>query len=482
MSVKIDAQNDNVTLRGLNKDLYGLPVQDDTPRKEQVKGQPHINRSRTLIGGIRVPNLRDLDSKYVGKTKPTSCRFDIVERVETIIKPGSYGPSEPRQGMAAIKFENSKDHSLQKMSVSRQPTFHASPNRSSNELYAVDKLGPYHWNQWVKLGRNKDARDVLYRNTYCMEKDELRYRSLTLPRISPDKTYTIETAKDANKSITEKSEGDSDHVIIAKQPRGTVVRFREYMRPATYGGEGHSLEIKRFKTQINQIQHYTAIRNAFPMIHQDSHQNSRRSERPLKFENSRYTAKSSKGTLFNKHIYPAYKNAFNRDYSSADTFREYLESLQSNGVIKPNYDVTSRENTRYELPRSADYENQVLHSVQEVNQPNVEEEKEEPTKVEETNGQPKDSRSQITVEIKSSWTLDQEDQDTPRDMPDGPEHLDNISSVHGSVLVNENVALPKTSSVIESKYEGPRSIVGSIPNEDNGSTCPANTPTPDDQL
>lgn len=515
MSVKVSREgNQSIPIVGQVRDSYGLPVQSVlSPGRKDQDNPGTSGTPRAQSYGVRVPVLKDLDGKYIGKLKQHPCRFDIVERVATVIKPGSYGPGE-NGGNMDVKSPG-RDSSDNFGKLSRQPTYHSQGNGEQRDNSVLDRIGPYHWNKYVKSCKESDARDVLYRNTYCLEPEYLRYRSLTLPRISTagveERPWTV-SGEEAQKSLVTKSEqGEYSKVvtIVPQQPRGTVVKFREYLKPCTYESDGRPLEVKRFISRQNQPSHFTTVKSVFPLIRHDFRKSPRRQERPLKFENSRYI-KGNKGTLFTKHILPAYKNAFDRDYSSADTFKEYLESLQN--VTKSHTPgMHSREMTGYRYynePRpNGDYHNQVLQSVSDVNQPYSNNKK----SVEE-NVSPDPMKIEIKPYLKEN-------------APQKAHTIDNLSSVRGSVVQGRSDSqshLPmsssvvggksvvKPTSVVSMKDEAPPtekapSVVGSekansvvsvksrrpepvIMPDPNAKTadeedmpCPANTPTPEDK-
>lgn len=510
MSVKVESEN--ITGRQLNgqvKDSYGLPVEDNTPRGVHSR-PPQGETARGKSYGIRVPVLRDLDGQYIGRKKPTSCRFDIVEKVTTVIKPGSYGVSQNEDGtMELTSPKTSNSDSIKRISITRQPTFHSTSTSDQKDASVLEKIGPYHWNSWVKSAKESDARDVLYRNTYCLAPEQVRYRTLTLPRISTasssERPWTV--AGDEKPVITKSDHGEYNRVvtIVPQQPRGTVVRFREYMKPTTYASEGRPLAVKRFNRLTDRQNDFTTVKSGFPLIRQDFRILPKKTERPMKFENSRYIRKN-KETLFSKQVLPAYKNAFDRDYSSADTFKDYLDTLQQTAKANTpgmhSKDVNGYRNS--EMRRSINYHNEVLKSVSDVNQPddNLDDFTEDP--------------HEISVDIKKHQKTDpgiKTDIQT-LDHVDGPKRpgIDNLSSVHGSVVRahsdTHSVTLPFSSSMVDGKTvvkipgiltETDCSPVPSdvhkthpdieklheskIKNEDDeGSLCPANTPNPEPEL
>ncbi|KAL4232692.1 hypothetical protein ACF0H5_007380 [Mactra antiquata] len=499
MSVEVDDKVRVATLNDKSKDSYGLPVQQSALNN---LGNRVIYDSQT--GGVRIPILRDLDDKYQGRKKPTECRFDIVEKVTTVIKPGSYGPDDK------ISKSHSDDSPLKRISLPRQQTFHststaqASNSPRSKDASVLNKIGPYHWNQWVRYGSG-DARDVLYRNTYCSDPENVRYRTLTLPRISTspnnnERPWTV--SGDDKPVVTKHEQGEYSKIvtIVPQQPRGTVVRFREYMKPMTYDSDARAFEVKRYSSKIPVNDHFTAAANqGLPLIKHDYRKSPRKTERPLKSENVRYTRKSTKETLFNKYMMPLYKSALNRDYSSADTFKEYLNSLQQTAKGMPSHgEMTGYRNL--DSRHALDYHNKVLQSVSDVNQPELDDRMR--------------TEREISVEIKHSRRGSRpQTKDKPHPEYALGKHpsIENLSSVHGSVVrahsETHSVALPRSSSVADAKgiVKIPSVVSESgnelrpIPNanqntslvsnkevlpeavldtvDENGSLCPANTPT-----
>ncbi|KAH3736231.1 uncharacterized protein LOC127851374 [Dreissena polymorpha] len=411
MSLKV--RSETIGKVGSNRDAFGLPV---TPRKngDTVDNSPRV---KSYGVGVRVPNLRELNGKYVGREKPSDCRFDIVERVTTIIKPGSYGVD--RHEMIAVGTQQIMSEEPKTTGVSRQPTFMSTVSTTprNEDSSILDRIGPYHWDKYVKSAKERDARDVLYRNTYCLDPHNLRYNSVTLPRLTTpgagDRPWTVGSDEITPKNSVPEADHSGEYSKIVyiepHKPRGTVVKFRECMKPSVYGSDGKAFEVRRYNSQRN------GSRNVFPLIKHDFRRSPRIQERPLKFESSRYF-RESKGTLFTKHILPAYKRAFDRDYSSAETFKEYLESLQQ----APQSNIPGMHPStgfRFNDNRmSADY-NRVLQSVMDVNLPA------------ESQEDASSNQGRITVEIKPS----SRNTDRPI-MPPKAHTIDNLSSVHGSVI------------------------------------------------
>lgn len=507
MSTKLAREGEQtVNLSGQVRDHFGLPVQGSvSPRKDKdVWAQPVTPRGQTY--GVRVPVLNDLDGRYISKLKKNPCRFDIVEKVATLIQPGPYEPDD-NTGLMTIKSPG-RDSDENGGKLSRQPTFHGHMPGDQKDASVVDRIGPYHWNKYVKSFRESDARDVLYKNTYCLEPELLRYRSLTLPRISTpgneDRPWTV-SGEELSKANVKKS-GDRQSKVVTIVPqnqRGTVVKFHECMKPYTYESQGQSLEVKRVNSRQNQQNHFTTVKSVFPLIRHDFRRSPKKQERPLKFENSRYI-KEHKGTLFTKHILPAYKTAFDRDYSSADTFKEYLDSLQF--AAKSNTPgMHAREMTGYryynEPKQSMDHHNQVLQYVSEVNQP-----------IKSQDDSSANREQPMKIEIKQ---LKEPERATGEDVQKKVPTIDNLSSVRGSVVQGRRDSqshLPMSSSVIGGKSivkpnsvvlakdeaDKAPSIAGSekaqsvvsvksrlpepviLPDAKEETPCPANTPTPED--
>ena len=476
MSVRVMEGPVVLTTDNLLNDSFGLPVQRD-----RVHGAGPTT-PRTQSYGVRVPVLKDLDGRYIGKLKHTPCRFDIVERVDPEAKPEAYDADENVAIMKSPGREYVDDDGKH-----IRPPVYVNPGQPQREGSVLDRIGTYNWNKWVKTSKESDARDVLYRNTYCHGPEYLRYRSLTLPRISTDgseeRPWTV-AGDEAQKSVIKKSEhGEYSKVvtIVPQQPRGSVVKFREYMKPCTYSSDDRPLEVKRVSSRQSENSHFTTVKSVFPLIRHDFRRSPKRQERPLKFENARYI-KGNKGTLFTKHILPAYKNAFDRDYSSADTFKAYLESLQKTGT--PG--LHSKEMTGYrffnEPQKTPDYHNQVLQSVSDVNHPDA--------KQDESIG----DHDPMKIEIKSFMK--------DATVPKAPT-IDNLSSVRGSLVQGRSDSqshLPISSSVVggksavkETKEEPVVTAADSSPagrhvpvvlptaktGEEEDIRCPANTPTPD---
>ena len=482
------------------KDLYGLAV-DSSPNSKRLQKVTHapIPASRVYSSvkavfgnGVRVPVLKDIESKYYGTDAPTSCRFDIVEKVRTIIKPGTYDTYEINQShndKSSTMAEVEQGHSLH-----RQPTFQSyTQKHEPREKDILAKISPYHWSKYVKSGKEGDARDVLYRNTYCLDADRLRYRSSTLPRISQDRPWTGSSNESLctrvpSRSSSNASPNQKEVTIIPQQPRGTVVRFREYMKPVTYNSDQEVLEVKHFSANRKRRSPVPMahMRNMLPMIRQDPRK-AKRVERPLKFEHFRYRERGYKTTLFTKPIHHSLLEK--EPFHSADTFKEYLESLQMNATKMPTKQSReSRETTATykKPPQHYDINTHALQSVVDVNKPNGGIPKAPP--VSEDHARTQDNRSTITIEIKPSWQ--QSERDTGSDIL-------KISSIRSGEMASceaetegksDKLTLDKASSVLAEKEDdeiaesvkSKQSSVIKIPSSsvsDSGTTCPRNTPT-----
>ena len=494
--MSVEVKNENLSSGLMNspkKDSYGLPVQENSPRgsySRQMLGSPSKQPY-----GVRVPVLREIDGNYL-RQKPGSCRFDIVEKVTTVIKPGAYGPQHSEDDTVEIRSPKTADGNQSKrITVTRQPTYHSmhsslSKHDENKDSSVLEKIGPYHWNTWIKTGKEGDARDVLYKNTYCLDPEQVRYRTLTLPRISTshsvDRPWTV--AGDEKPVVTKSDHGEYNKVvtIVPQQPRGTVVRFREYMKPSTYTSERRPFAVKSYKTRPVLSHSLTTLDDGFPLIRHDFRRQPKKSERPLKCEGPRYSMKKSRETLFNKHILPAYKQAFDRDYSSADTFKEYLDSLQSTAKANtPGMHTRAFVTRNTESRELMNYHNEALKSVSDVNQPQDSNPTEDPHEIS------VNIRKQLKNETTDNQNLDQTDGQKPP-------VIDNLSSVRGSVVRahsdTHSVTVPRSSSIVDGKSivkipgvvsEGQSAelvsgaLESAYPKEEDGSHCPANTPTPE---
>ena len=495
------------------KDAYGLPVDVHGPGHNETysgAGNAKLPGVKTVFGnGVRVPVLKDIENKYYGKDAPTSCRFDIVEKVRTVIKPGTYDTYEIHrshktapQSMATVE---------QRFVIPRQPTFHYTNQHhfDHKNTDALARISPYHWNRYVKSGKESDARDVLYKNTYCLDIERLRFRSSTLPRIAADRPSSISSeghGKAVPSRASNTSPNSKEFTIIPQQPRGTVVRFREYIKPVTYSSSHEALEVKRVSSTPHQpiVDTVTHMRHSLPLIRQDSRR-ATRIERPLKFEQSRYWEKGFKNTLYNR---PVPHPAFDKNYISEDTFKEYLETLQMSATKMPTRQSREGQNTTARSskrqPKPYDVTTHALQSVVDVNKPDGGNLNAPPGT--EDHSRTQDNRSAITIEIKSSWQ--QNERDTGSDLLRVSSRKSEIQSAEPDIdaivaracseksgkdtlkveLENkeqqdtQEPQGPKESQVFvtaEGERSKPSSII-KIPSScgsDSGTTCPTNTPT-----
>lgn len=524
MSFTIDQKlhsNHNIANSADIKDAYGLPIESDA-HGQHGQNVPHDgagqgkypNVRNVFNGGVRVPVLKDIENKYYGKDAPTSCRFDIVEKVRTIIKPGTIDTYDTHKSHGAVpQTMATVEH---RFVIPRQPTFHYTNQHhfDHKDTDALAKISPYHWNKYVKSGKESDARDVLYKNTYCLDIERLRFRSSTLPRIATERPSSI-TSEGHGKVLSSRGSNASPNTkeltIIPQQPRGTVVRFREYIKPVTYSSGHEALEIKRVSSTphhpiVDTVAH---MRQSLPLIRQDSRR-ATRVERPLKSEQLRYRDKGFRNTLYNR---PVPHPAFEKSYISADTFKEYLETLQLNASKMPTRQSREGQNTTAvsarRQTRPYDVTTRALQSVVDVNKPDRGIPNAPPGT--EEHSRTLDNRSAITIEIKSSWQ--QNERDTGSDLlrissrkseeahsaepdidaivakagSDKSEHdiakLDlETKSQHESNRTRNNQAANEAQVFVtaEGERSKPSSIIR-IPSShgsDSGTTCPVNTPTP----
>ena len=531
MSYTIDQRphsNHNIVNSTDTKDAYGLPIESDIHGQHGQGGQEqhashygnahakHPGVKHVFNGGVRVPVLKDIENKYYGKDAPTSCRFDIVEKVRTVIKPGTYGTHDTHKSNgAAPQAMATVEH---RFVIPRQPTFHYTNYHhfDHKDTDALAKISPYHWNKYVKSGKESDARDVLYKNTYCLDIERLRFRSSTLPRIAPERpsSFTSEGHRRASHSRGSNASPNSKELtIIPQQPRGTVVRFREYIKPVTYSADHGALEIKRVSSTPHQpVDHVAHMRQSLPLIRQDSRR-AARVERPLKAEQLRYRDKNFRNTLYNRPVpHPTFLTE--KSYISADTFKEYLENLQMNASKMPTRQ--SREGYTATAPSSRmqsrpyDVTTRALQSVVDVNKPDGNIPTAPPGT--EDHSRTQDNRSAITIEIKSSWQ--QNERDTGSDLlrissrrsEEAPKAENDISAIVAKAPSDksekdivakvdpDNKAQQKaeeiqdrqevTEAQVTVNAEGERSKPSSViripssRDSDSGTTCPANTPAP----
>ena len=494
-----------------DKDAYGFSLKKTEHKVAHMNASIQPSKApgvKAVFGnGVRVPILKDIENKYYGKDAPTSCRFDIVEKVKTVIKPGSYEPYEKAHNQTASSMARVE----QSFSVPRHQTFHFTSQRHSDskEKDVFEKISPYHWSKYVKTGREGDARDVLYRNTYCLDVDRVRYRSSTLPRIPQERPLSVSSSESLSKRSLSRASNASPNpkeiTIIPQQPRGTIVRFREYMKPVTYSSGNEVLEVKRVSSIHRQpiIDPVVHMRNMLPLIRQDSRK-APRIERPMKFENLRYKERGFRNTLFAKQIH---HSALEKNFHSADTFKEYLETLQMNATKMPTKQGREGMDTASSLKRPSqpyDVNTHALQSVVDVNKPDGGTLNAPPATEECSVTQ--DNRSAITIEIKSSWQQNERDtgsdvlkRDTGSDVlkhGTGSDAL-KVSGIKSEAVNGEDqvdAKLPGKEPMLANETQNEENIAGAnrkensiikIPgshSSDSGTTCPSNTPVPNIDL
>ncbi|KAK3602977.1 hypothetical protein CHS0354_016788 [Potamilus streckersoni] len=425
----------------VDKDLCIFSSGQEVAPKQELDERPKTDKSaysrrdnkKPFAQGIKVPLLHDFSSRQ--NIYQPAIKFDIIESVRTIIKPGSFSVFDDKVAHkdasnqkhaaempnASIKLEN------RNLLGSRQHTTHSvrsNVNRDGKEGTVLNKFTSYNWEHKEMSRKGKqDARDVLYKNTYCQEDMRLRFRSLTkLPLIQNERPWTVDEVKNANKTGVMDDVGSAHLVTIVPQTcRESVIRFSEHLRPSTFRDDRDLSDLKR----INSMQQQSKLSKlgGMPKSASSSQMNykAKKIERPMKFEHHRFmvlTRNFRKPEYsFNVGSQPSDKQS--RSQHSFEDYLLYLKQMAAHPSYANN--IKLRTDQRYNNG-NLDSDTHMLQSVDDVNNPR-QQERDIPVFI------PTQENRGITVEIKPSW-------------------IENSS-------VNDHVDEPRS-----------------------GDTCPANTPIP----
>lgn len=247
--------------------------------------------------------------------------------------------------------------------------------------------------------KNHDARDVLYRNTYSYADRKLRYRSSVLPRIAQERPWTV---GDPNNLKSRKTKVTKRRLDIFKSNSNSDVgggflniTGLSKSQEDSINQTNNMFQLRKIKTNPEsntKSQKSTVIEQPYEFGSHPEHMHYRRIERPLKYENVRYKPVSK--TNKSSHIIRIPKALAQRDYKSADAYKEYLKTASQR---RNRQSSAERQDSSYS---EYGYVNRILQSVIDVNQPE--------TALNEQGldtNRFQDNKS-IVIEIKTSWKND----------------------------------------------------------------------------
>lgn len=356
-------------------------------RRQEKAIIENISR-RMFPAGVRAPLLTDIPTP--DNRGDTSFRFDVIspKRISRPMREQLSSSFYPRKRTPNNRSQNSsKTPSL----ISPRPIKYLLPDGSYKNSKPVDEdiKQPDAWEQWKEnIARAKDARDRMYRNTYCLSKDKLRYHVCTLPRIVNDRPWTVGEVPIENgrkTMVLERQVNDlvlSDRTMIVPQPerkRVESIQIKGLHKQNTMDtvASENCFEVRRIEASTeflkeNAGQLTTIVRqpNDVGRIYETASSKNRKIDRPLKHENMKYRpGQWGSKVPVRLRKYSSQGNA-DKDYKSVEAYKEYVELMQQRGVEGKSNDHRSGDRDS-SLASHYGYENRVLQSVIDVNQPNA---------------------------------------------------------------------------------------------------------------
>lgn len=359
-----------------NEDLLQERQAKFNQQKQQEKPRKVANestRSRYFTDGVRAPLLSDLVSGQ-------SCRLDVVRPPKAVSMSGTGSSSSDSPGrrtiIPQISVEKENGQSFDKASLTSKSMKYLLPNgtlRSNDETpvtsRSVSDLSEFDI-RWKKYRKERDARDVLYRNTYGGPQGKLRYHAITLPSIS---TLNHNSVPKVNKPKPNSKRKVSTKVT--PQPKVHHIGTNESKAARSNSldtmYEVGFLKVQKIKSQTGDIPNgqsdlFLNVRQPTDInIQTSTRRNSElRTERPLKYESvSPYCSRTYRRSSLVQNMM---KYSL-RDYRSVDAYKEYLENVKLK--MEMQSDMTPRTDNDPTLLLFG-RESRVLQSVIDVNTPN----------------------------------------------------------------------------------------------------------------
>ncbi|KAK6187722.1 hypothetical protein SNE40_005682 [Patella caerulea] len=299
--------------------------------------------------GVRTKTLEQLQQNY-----GAPCLLDFIRDEESNI------PSIRNEANTRTKrFDRGVYNSKHMNSSPREP-----PNSSRSEKREMKKT------MWLTTEHKctiPDVRDTVYINTFCPEERPLRYKEITLPRISKERPWTVNEGTPAKRSNAALSQDPikSDRGGYHDRSNGWVGSSSRTRHP-NIGGMSNSLpfcDIKRIPI-VDRMKYTSDLYNSNYMA------SPRNTNRPLRAEQGKYRPFSTISVKI-PHVYRETSNS-PKMFISVGQYMRYVETKALQ--VKVNKTLTTpapspqqRFNTA--LSRYHDPDNQAVQFVMNVNRP-----------------------------------------------------------------------------------------------------------------
>ncbi|KAK3097566.1 hypothetical protein FSP39_010914 [Pinctada imbricata] len=320
-----------------------------------------------FTGGVRAPLLADVQANF-------NCKFDFVQSPRSIFHKRQKTDLGLERKHSILPLETEKSVVSFKSAGSCPKIFKfLLPNGSVKDYDEIPEGADRdEWDRWRELvAQKKDARDILYKNTFCTQK--LRYRMLTLPRISPDGRPRTSGEVMSKKPMVLKENTDMDSFVVPQPKRsyGTLKKIPQRKIDALKDKRIDFLEVRRIKSNFDaskgRVEQYTThVNQPVDVFHLTEIPGINKNERPLKYENWKHRV-SNQGVIRHYIQVPAIPRFGESREKSAQAYKNYLESShakqnEQTNQVKP----LEKENTEMSM---YGYENRMLQSVIDVNKP-----------------------------------------------------------------------------------------------------------------
>jgi len=432
MSVGVDRLSLPVT----NTSTFSLIVTEKEPvrhftsqatkdKKRQEKAIFQNVSRRMFNSGVRAPLLADIPPN-------SNFQIDIVEsrqssKVQRLLL--SRGKDSSRSCMSSLQsFPNTKSIKflLPDGSFKQESQIgHGGKSKAKRDEA---------WERWKEqMAKTRDARDILYRNTYFPVQQNIRYHTCSLPRIAPQRPWTVAETSQGKSMVLENQE--TENLVersIVPQPetrRFDLMQIKGLQRQDTMDSNASDgyFEVRKIKSNGEFIKgnatNYSAnVRQPSDLNHRYDLIRQRRNERPLKRENIHY-----RPVNVSQRCPPHLQRNFmmmERDQKSVEAYKEYVEAMKQRGIEGRNAEfVNDQDNSS---ASHYGFENRMLQSVIDVNQP---QEVKDAVVQDRKSSMITNDKNSIVIQIKSTWDERLQDKQTDDGLSHGcptnspiPEH------------------------------------------------------------
>ncbi|XP_060067426.1 uncharacterized protein LOC132547657 [Ylistrum balloti] len=377
-------------------------------KRQQEKAIIENISRRMFPVGVRAPLLTDIPDNR----GDTNFRFDVIspKRIPRPMKEQLSSSFSPRKQTPNNRSQNSSK--TPSVISPRAFKFLLSDGSYKDTKTTDDTIKqPDAWEQWKEnIARAKDARDRMYRNTYCLSKDKLRYHVCTLPRIVNDRPWTvgdIPVDNSRKNMVLERQVKDavlSNRMIVPQPEKKRVesIQVKGLQKQNTMDSvtSENCFEVRRIEASTeflkeNAGQLTTVVRQPSDMgrIYEHASSKTRKIDRPLKHEYMKYRPAQWGIKVPLRLRKNSNQGITDRDYKSVEAYKEYVELMQQRGVEGKSNDHRSADRES-SLVSHYGYENRVLQSVIDVNQPNP---------ATGADGRSGNHANSIVIEIKPTW-------------------------------------------------------------------------------